>query len=327
MKNALRALSVVLIAALAACSGGNGSLTPSAPGGGTGNYKSAKVQMSILIPKQYQKHGHGIGPMIFRANDGRVMRHPNFVSVSTASIVFTLSKVNGGAPPTGFNSTVVVNTTSGQDCGQDTGATGALVCHATTSAPVATDTFTVTAYQGAGGTGNILGSNVIAQAIAAGSNTIDITLAPVVASTSGLAWSTASVNVGNGTAAGNSVTLNAKDPAGNIIIAVATGCATNCTTFNTPIYLKADGSTPDYIGWTCNNAAINVFSDGSSHSVQAHGQGASLTDGTSLSTPVASLSSGTVSAPNGATVTQIGNNANELFYNGTAQASGVSTID
>jgi hypothetical protein len=312
-----RHLSLAITAALlASCSGGGAS---GGAGGVTPHYQTAKIGITIVVPKKDTKHHHAV-----RMRDGREL-NPWYVSVATQSIVFTLTTVNGGTPPSGYNSTLTVNTSSGGNCGQDTGATGGLVCHGTMTAPVADDGFSVTAYSGSNGTGNILSSNVLTQNIVAGTNTLDLTLSPVVASTNGLAWSTGSASTGNGTAAGNSISLEAKDAAGDIIIATASGCSTNCTTFNTPIYLKADGSTPDYIGWTCNNSALNFYTS-SAHTTQANGNGASLADGTSLSSPLSSVSSGTVSAPNGSSVTTIGNNGAYMYYNGTAQTASTSSL-
>lgn len=286
---------------LAACSNGGGSSLT----GSTQAFQSAKVSFTIFKPS---KKSHAL------QRYERV--HPNFVSPNAGSITFTLTAVNGGAPPSGFNSTVVVQLSGGsQNC---TAATGGLQCTATATAPVATDTWTVSTYQNATGTGNLLSSSSISQAIAAGANTIRLTLNPIVNS---LAWSTSAVTAGNGTAVGNAVELEALDASGAIIVPVATGA----TQYQIPLYLQSDGITIDYIGYTCQT---NLgFYTSSAHTTAAQGAGASLSDGTSISSPD-STQTGTnqVTDPAGATVTAVGNNGTYIYYDGTAQTGATGSL-
>ncbi|HTX58611.1 MAG TPA: hypothetical protein VMH02_02960 [Verrucomicrobiae bacterium] len=298
--------AIGMAALLGACSGGGAGSTS---GSVAPTYAGATVSISIAVPRRTPAFSHA-------------HRRPHYISTKTKSIVFALTEVNGSTPPSGFNSTLVVNTTAGSgDCGQDTGATGGLICHGTMTAPVATDTFSVIAYDQTGGAGNILSSADVVQAIPSGSYQITLTLNPVVAS---LTWSPSAASAGNGTAAGNSVALEALDADGQIIIPVASGCGTNCTEFNEPIYLQSDGKTPDYIGWTCSTDL--GFYTGSTHATQARGEGSTLTNGTSISTPDSAQSSGTVTAPNGTSVDLIGNNGAYAYYDGTAQAASVGSL-
>jgi hypothetical protein len=308
VKHALRSLAMLTATAMLAACGGGGSGSSSGSGGTVPvTYQSASVTVAITVPHRT--------PAIRG-------RKPHYISTKTKSIVFALTKVNGSAPPSGFNSTLTVDTTPGSgNCGQDSGSTGGLVCHGTMTAPVATDSFTVTAYDATGGSGNILSSAFVVQGIAIGANQIKLTLNPVVAS---LVWSPSGATSGNGTAAGNSVALEALDAQGQIIIPVATGCGSNCTAFNEPIYLESDGSTPDMIGWTC-GTDLDFYTD-STHSTEARGKGATLINGTSISTPDATASSGTVTAPNGSTVDLLGNNGAFVYYDGNPESASTGSI-
>jgi hypothetical protein len=309
VKHALRSLAALTVAAMLAACGGGGSGSSGGSGGTVPvTYQSATVSVAITVPHRTPAIAHG--------------RKPHYISTKTKSIVFALTKVNGAVPPSGFNATLTVDTTPGSgNCGQDSGASGGLVCHGTMTAPVATDSFTVTAYDATGGSGNLLSSAFVVQSIASGANQIKLTLNPVVAS---LVWSPSAATAGNGTAIGNSVALEALDAQNQIIIPVATGCATNCTAFNEPIYLESDGATPDLIGWTC-ASDLDFYTD-STHATEARGKGASLVDGTSISTPDATVSTGTVTAPNGTSVSLRGNNGAFLYYDGNPEPASTGSI-
>ena len=298
--------SALALVMLAACSGGGGG-SGSMPSGGP-KLQNTTVHFAILKPPVVKKHALRM--------HGRL--HPNYVSPNTVEIDFTLTEVNGSSAPSGYP-TLKLDTTSGSgNCTQD--ANGYLTCTGSTTAPAADDTWSVSAYGCPSTSGctssnwSLLSSSTISQAITvAGPNNISLTLNPVVAS---LVWAPSSAGIGNGTAGGAGVSLEALDASGNIIIPVANGG----TQFQTPIYLKSDGVTVDYIYWSCNDTHLNFFTD-SSHGTQANGEGASVLDGTSLSSP-SSSANGTEKDPNGDTVTLVGNNGAYAYYDGTAESQG-----
>jgi len=116
-------------------------------------------------------------------------KRPAYISASTASATISV----------GTTSTTVNCTT---------------VCSATIAAPVGSDTFTVKLYDAQNGGGNLLSTGMLTQTIVAGqANTVSVTFNGVVAS---LAVAVAVVTPGSAGSA--TVTVNALDADGNIII-------------------------------------------------------------------------------------------------------------
>jgi streptogramin lyase len=178
------------IATLAACAGGGGSLVPrslatAAPTSSPGS--TAVVRFTLTIPK---------------AADAARRRRPDYVSIGTNSAAIV---VTGPSPSASPAPAVTLNCTSGQTC--------------TTSidAPVGTDTFAVTLYSGQNETGSALGIGSTSQSIIAGkANQVAVTLNGVVNSVS---LTTSPSVLSAGTAATESVTINALDASGYTIIA------------------------------------------------------------------------------------------------------------
>jgi hypothetical protein len=306
MQHALRVTAAFLTASmLAACSGasGGGPPPPTAP-----QSKTAQVTFRVAKPTK-------TAPGLERAYERVRKMHPHFVSPNTATMTFTLTKVNGLTPPSGFNTTTTLHFSGGsQNC---TLTGGVEQCSITTSAPVALDTWTVT---GLSSTSATLSTSSITQNIAVGANAVNLTLNPVVAS---LAWSTPSANISNGIASGAvPEQLEALDATGAIIIPVVTG--TNA--FQIPLYLKSDGLTIDYLGYQCSSANLALYNS-SGLTTAAQGNTAAFTDGVAISTPDSTQTgTNTQKTPGGATITAVGNDGVDVGYDGTAQSGATASL-
>ncbi len=234
----VRACSAIALVALVAGCGGGGSqhsvipANPAARG-------SASVGLHVVIPKKSASAAK------------RVVKH---LPSSTKSMAVT---VNGGTPQ------VVGLQAADPGCSTDPG-TGNTVCNATILAPIGSDTFDLTAYDAAGGTGNVLSHANVTKTVAAGTNNFPITLGGVVASVTlsaaspvyeGAATTTATAGVVAADADGNTI-MDAYDQTVTV-----TGSGTFAGTSGTvaqsgdTISLVYDGTDPANVGPTTFTAA------------------------------------------------------------------------
>ncbi|HET9095182.1 MAG TPA: hypothetical protein VFN37_00860 [Candidatus Baltobacteraceae bacterium] len=177
------------IFALAACAGGGGG--PAVPSGGSAQHPSSAV-FSISIPAR------------------STARSPGYVSPNTQSLTIG---VNGAAPSVTQN----VTSSSGGCTSSGTSAAsgGGITCSVTVSAPVGSDTFTVTLYSGTNAGGAKLATGSVTATIGSAPTSVDITLDGVVDSVL--------IGLGNsmptaGSATTIAVTVMAKDASGATII-------------------------------------------------------------------------------------------------------------
>lgn len=231
---------------LPACGGGGGGSTSAVPAAtataaaqGTLGPMGA-VAFSLTVPSA------GSGASSARA--------PKFVSPSTASMVVSLQ--NAATPL----ATIDLSPTS-PGCASVPGGTQ---CTTTAPAPVGNDTFVVTTYDGAGGSGHLLSTATLGATIAANqTNTVSLVLNGVVAAASVLLGST-SVLVGNATSV--AVTVVGYDSAGNVIIgpgnysapvALTNSDTSGATTLSTnSVVAPGTNVTLRYTGGSLNGATI-----------------------------------------------------------------------
>ncbi len=187
---ALRVWSVVCALLLSACSGV--ATSPSGAGGGG----SSLPPQQTLAPTSF----------VFARPAQTASRRPAYITANIASVAIALDSVNGSAPPSGLTTTVTSNIT----------LTACPCTVAGPSVPPGSDTFTVTAYDAAGGSGNVVSVATATYTIAVGaanSNTITLNGVPKSFSFSGLPTATA------GTAfAAQAFTVTVKDADGNTIL-------------------------------------------------------------------------------------------------------------
>lgn len=178
-----RALFVLTIFALAACGGGSGR-SP-VPSTGSAQQSSSAV-FKLSIPARTTAHS------------------PHYVSPNTQSLTIA---VNGAAP------SVTQNVTSASGGCASSG--GGITCSVPVTAPVGSDTFTVTLYSGTNAGGSKLATGSVTAMIGSAPTSVDITLDGVVDSVT--------ITLGNnmptaGSAATIPVTVTAKDASGATII-------------------------------------------------------------------------------------------------------------
>jgi hypothetical protein len=176
----IRALSLSLIAALTACSGGTHPL-PVAP-------RTAPLTLAVVVPAT-SPQSNAIRPM--------------FIAPSTASVSFAQYSPSG---PT----TVVALT--GANC---TTSGGTKTCTATTYAPIGSDGFYVRTFASADGSGAALSAATIVVNVVVGTNNVTVTLNGVLNS---VAFSPSSVSCTNTVACSGAAAFQALDAAGDIII-------------------------------------------------------------------------------------------------------------
>jgi hypothetical protein len=188
--------TIILAALLSACAhpGTGSSSLPSHPG-----WTPTRATMRVLMPPGWHPRKHA---------DARIT--PHFIGGSTQSVSFTLTAYNGSSvtPQT----VTVALTTS--DC---TGGPN-WVCTATSTEPVGSDTFDVSTYASANGSGTPLSTNTVTATIASAGSNVSVTLNPVV---SQVAFSPTAATALDGTASSGSVVLNVEDAAGDILIGSA----------------------------------------------------------------------------------------------------------
>lgn len=188
--------AAAIAAMLAACSGGHSGVLPapaqsSKPAGGT----AAKATMIVKIPAHKASQG---------------ARKTAYISPSTQSIGFSYF-AGTGAYPAPQNA----NVTPGSP-GCTTDSSGDTTCSLTFGAVAGNISYTVTAYDGANGSGNVLGSANAEMSVTAGKdNQFTITLDGVPAK---YAVTPARKSVPAGTPADVPVSVAAYDTDGNLIV-------------------------------------------------------------------------------------------------------------
>ncbi|HTU70043.1 MAG TPA: hypothetical protein VMF11_06945 [Candidatus Baltobacteraceae bacterium] len=193
------ALAIVFEALLAACSGGSGS--PPLPNAGAP--ASAGSQPAI---------GSATFAIVVPAASTMERVRPNYVSPNTQSLSITLTQANGVAV-TSPTPEVVALTPGSPNC--STAASGGTTCSVTSTYPTGSDVWKLALYASTDGTGTPLSINTVAATVKTGSNTVDLTMNPVVAS---LAFSPAYASCAYGASCTNAVVLDALDASGATII-------------------------------------------------------------------------------------------------------------
>lgn len=231
--------ALALAALLAGCSGGGSqrSALPNQPAA----RGSASVGLHVVIPKK---------------SGSAARRSVKHLPSSTKSMAV---KVNGGAPQ------VVGLQSTDPGCSADP-VSGNTVCNATVLAPIGNDTFDLTAYDAAGGTGNVLSHASVARTVVAGTNDFPIALGGVVASL-GLSAAAGAVYEGAATTTATASVV-AADADGNVIMdaydqsVTITGSGAFAGTSGTlaqsgdSLTLVYDGTDPANVGPTTFSAAI-----------------------------------------------------------------------
>ncbi len=191
---AIRCAVGLVALVLTACGGSQQSLPPSAlPSGG--NYSGAAFSRVTVVIKLPPKTVVGAS----------VRRRPLFVSPSIASVIVTV--LAAGSPTAPVTSNVVCTTAVPPSC----------TVTATILAPVEKqDKFTIVAYDGPNGTGNVLSQGSIVYPVAAGQALqIPIVLQGTVASI--VAVNVTNANPVTGSSATSNVTVTAADADNNVI--------------------------------------------------------------------------------------------------------------
>jgi streptogramin lyase len=228
--------------ALTACGGGGGGAT--APTIAQPVTPTVIHTSSPISGATAQVVFHIDAPTIATASTAR---RPAFVSPSTASVTIALQ---GQATPL-----ATVNITpSSPGCATTSSGTQ---CSITVAAPVGTDTFVVTTWSGAGGSGSQLSSaTTVATVVQNATNTVSMTLGGVVASATVLLGTT---SVAVGTASSIAVNVVAYDAGGNIIIGPG-----NYTTPITVTDSDASGATSLAIVGQSSGTSVSVTAPGTS---------------------------------------------------------------
>lgn len=224
--------ALALVALVAGCSGGGTqrSVVPQpAPARG-----SASVGLHVVIPKKAASAAR------------RTVKH---LPSSTKSMAVT---VNAGTPQ------VVGLQPTDPGCSTDP-VSGNTVCNATVLAPIGSDSFDLTAYDAAGGTGQVLSHAAVSKTVVAGTNNFPIALGGVVAALTISAASTVYEGAATTAASANVV---AADADGNVIMdaydqsVTVSGTGTFAGTSGTvvqsgdTITLAYDGTDPANVGPT-----------------------------------------------------------------------------
>lgn len=253
----IRGSAAIAAAALLSACGGGGAQQSVLPANGSASRGTSGVAMRIVIPKRSTS-----------ANQ-RVVQH---LPSSTKSLAVS---VNGGTAQ------IVGVQPTDPGCSVASG-TGNTVCTVTIVAPIGSDTFDLTAYDGTGAAGNKLSHVNVPETIAAGTNTLAITLSGVVASVAlsasgaiyeGAATSSATANVVAKDADGN-VIMDAYDKPVTITASgTFTGTTGTVAKSGDTIVLTYDGTDPANVGPT-------------TFAATAGGASIGLTTGTIVSNPL-----------------------------------------
>jgi streptogramin lyase len=247
--SALGAAALAIL--LAGCGGGGASapvpgpaITPPAKGP-TGS-ADARFVFSIPAPS---------------AKPSGAKRGPRYISSATRSIVVSVTPAAGGSA---VSATIDVGSSA---CAAGSG--GAQTCTLTVAAPVGSDTFVVTLYDAAGGSGNVLSTGSMTQSVQAHvANVFPLTLGGTIATLSFAIENAYLPVVDGGT---TSVNVVAKDAAGNQIVGdfttpVTIGAAsgltvTGATTMNssadTHVSVRYDGASKTALALTATSGSVS----------------------------------------------------------------------
>jgi virginiamycin B lyase len=190
-------LSVALFSSLCACGGGGGG------GGGSNPVPTPPTPTPAATATPVTGPGTATFTLTPDATSSitSARRRPRYVSASTSSIAIVL---NGAGTATFLN------------LGDATQCDAAKKCSVSIAAPAGNDTFLVSAYSGAGGTGFLLSrATVQATITSSGTTVVPVVLNGVVAS---ITLSLATVNPPLHQALSDTLTVIAKDPAGKTIV-------------------------------------------------------------------------------------------------------------
>jgi hypothetical protein len=184
---ALTTAALAAVAAIAACGGGGGGQS-SLPGGAM-----AQAVFTIAVPSG--------------ASASAVQRRPAFISPNAQSISISVAGAVTTANLTSTSPNCTATTTSAP-----------LTCTVTLNAPVGTDTFVVTLYQGLNASGTVLSTATVSAAVSATQpTTIPVTLGGVVASID-VTVQNGNARIPGGYATSVPVIVTAKDPSGAAIV-------------------------------------------------------------------------------------------------------------
>ena len=207
-----KALILAGALAIASCSGGSAGggfgathPLPNAPPG-SGSASKATATFRIRIPSGAASSAKASVALRSRIV-GTAGPRPQYVSPSTQSLAIV---VNGGGAPTVANLTP-----TSPNCTPASGSTP-LTCSVPVAASIGADTFTVTTYDQTNAAGNALSSaNVAATIVAGQANNVSVILNGIIASIQLVLGST---NPPEGTPTTISLTVNAMDADGNVIV-------------------------------------------------------------------------------------------------------------
>lgn len=230
----LSALAAISALTLAACSGG-GSSTPATVAATTVSNQTVQGSATIAIPTS--------------ASASAATRKALFVSPSAASVVLT---VNGGTPATFDISSKSTNCTTVQNLRTCTLAIAALAGTASVTSAI---------WDGANGTGVLLGNGSGTASVTIGTPfTVAITLNPVVASaTAPVITYVSGSSFTVGTPSTATVVVAVKDPGGNAIPASTASFATPVTLVSSDAHVTVSPAS-----WTGATQSITLTYDGSS---------------------------------------------------------------
>jgi streptogramin lyase len=185
----------VLPIALGACAGGSSAFAPHA---------AAPIPTASRLPTASSQANVSFTIRIPSAASAAHRRRPDYVSMGTNSISVTVAPAATSASPSPSPPTVL-NCTSGQ------------TCTVSLTAPVGSDMFSVTLYQGTNASGAVLGIGKATQSIVIDTaNQVLVTLDGVVNSVS---LAVTPTTLPAGTSATETVSVNALDAAGYTIVA------------------------------------------------------------------------------------------------------------
>ena len=258
-----KTLSLLIMIALAGCGGGGGSTTTTAPP----VTQTAAPQSGYVTPTFTLTLGNTKG--------SSAQRSPNYINgAATLSVTITLIS-NNGTPTNVTNPSVTtnVNGTSGNPCNPSCTIPGP-------PSPPGTDRYSVTTYDTAGGTGNVLSTATKDFTIVAGSANIGLTIVLFGVVKSFSISGVPSPNAGT-TPADTTLTVNVLDAAGGTITGTygdnsnGAGYITGGTQNGTPVTVTinetdANGATLVAGGAATQNSTTSVTLKSSSDSVKLH---------------------------------------------------------
>jgi len=232
----LQSLAVITAGTIAGCGAGGSSvaLAPTAP------------KTNTSVPSSAQKQGTANFVLtIPNRTTAAHARSTKFVSPSTATV--TIATLNGTAITATTTASVTPNSAG---CTTVSGVTTCTI--SVTSVPSGTTSFVVTALDASG---NVLSKGTVAAVIGAGSVTnVPIALDGVV----NAVRLVASASTVNGTSSTTTVTLNAYDPAGNIIVGGGNYLDPNLASITFPLTFSGSTSSVAASASTITSPATNV---------------------------------------------------------------------